>query len=95
MAMKYGAGHMMRKADFLVVKQMGGSPDKVRNLVDTFLPALADYLWDHIMGEPDDPSTEEVLEFVVYVRDLIYSLDETTRNAVESIIEPDEDASRN
>lgn len=89
MAMKYGAGHLMRMVDFEVVKTMSESTETVTGLSDKFLPVLADYMWDHIMGEPDDPSTEEVLEFVTFTRDMIYTSNEEDRNNTDSILEPD------
>lgn len=87
MSMKYSAGHIMRQVDLTMVNMLGGTPDTVRNLSDRWIPALADYIWDHIMGEPDDPSLEEVVEFVIFMRDMIYTMDETCRNSIDDITE--------
>lgn len=80
---KYIAGWPMRTADFAVVKIMGGEPTSVDKLDERFIPALADYLWDHIMGEPDSPTTEQIMEGCKIIRDILFRLDEHTRNDVE------------
>ncbi len=45
-------GMKPRSADIMVVKTMGGTPE-----------VLAEYLWDHWMGEPAEPTLEKVTEF--------------------------------
>lgn len=87
MAMKYGAGHIMRQVDLAMVNTLGGTPDTVRGLSDRWIPSLADYMWDHIMGEPDDPSPEEMVDYVTFVRDMIYTMDETCRNSIDDLSE--------
>ena len=42
-----------RIADVLVIEMMGESAE-----------ALAEYVWDHWFGEPDEPTYEQVLAFV-------------------------------
>lgn len=49
-----------RKADVILVEQMMGMGVD-RNQV------VAEYLWDHWLGEPDHPTLETITEFVVEV----------------------------
>lgn len=42
-----------RPADLAILKMMGATPEVV-----------ADYLWDHMMGEPDEPTLDAVTEVV-------------------------------
>lgn len=49
-------GHPAREADKQVVETMGGT-----------VGVLADYLWDHWLGEPSHPTRKEVRSKVVQV----------------------------
>ncbi len=49
-------GVQARGADVQVVQALGGTAE-----------VLAEYLWDHWMGEPDEPTLEQVLTAVGYV----------------------------
>jgi methylglyoxal synthase len=80
--MKYFAGFTMRNCDFKVIKMMGGDPQVVAELDDEFIPQLAEYIWDHVMGEPEDPTVEELVEAIGVVRDMLYEMDISTRNEV-------------
>lgn len=46
-----------RVADVAIVQQMGGTSE-----------VLAEYIWDHWMGEPETPTAEKVQE---YIEDLV------------------------
>jgi len=74
-----------RACDFMMVKMMAGKVESVRQLDKKFIPALADYMWDHMMGEPDELSEEDVEKMVKALRDQLYGQDEKTRNCIEAV----------
>ena len=49
-------GVQARRANVQVVQTLGGPPE-----------VLAEYIWDHWMGEPDEPTQQQVLVAVNYV----------------------------
>lgn len=49
MAFQHIVGYAARAADVAVVQMMGGT-----------LGTLAEYVWDHWLGEPDTPTVEKV-----------------------------------
>ncbi len=49
-------GVQARRADVQVVQSLGGTPQ-----------VLAEYIWDHWMGEPDEPTQQQVLAAVNYM----------------------------
>lgn len=83
LSMKYIANWPMRAADFHVVNMFGGTPKTVVELDEHYIPQLADYMWDHLMGEPEEPTTEDLEYAIKAIRDVLYSMDEKTRNDVE------------
>ena len=82
LSMKYIAGWPMRQADLKVVEIMGGEITTVRALDDKWIPNLADYIWDHLMGEPETISSEQITEGCKAVCNLIYGMPEEIREAV-------------
>lgn len=82
LSMKYLIGWEMRTADFQVCMMLGGDPQTVTELEKTFIPSLADYIWDHLMGEPNDPTSDDLIEGIKIIRDMLYSMDQPTREAV-------------
>tara|TARA_R110000751_G_scaffold93925_2_gene183319 strand:- start:324 stop:818 length:495 start_codon:yes stop_codon:yes gene_type:complete len=84
LSMRYIANWPMRNVDFNVVKMMSGDPPTVEALSDQFIPNLVEYVWDHIMGEPADPTVEDITLAVEALRDQIYEMDEQTRNATDA-----------
>ena len=42
-----------RAADVQIIEMMGGTPE-----------IMAEYIWDHWMGEPDSPTMEQVQAFI-------------------------------
>jgi hypothetical protein len=79
LSMKYGIGWMMRQADLMVVTKMLGDGD-VNQLQDI----LSEYMWDHLMGEPENPTVEDIKLIVGAVTRNFYTLDPEVREAVEA-----------
>lgn len=46
-------GIVPRTADVQMVEHMGGTPSE-----------LAEYIWDHIMGEPEEVTSEQLAEAI-------------------------------
>jgi hypothetical protein len=58
-AMKHLAGWQMRQCDLGVVLTMS-TPKNLKELDEAFVPSLAEYIWDHLMGEPEEVTTEDL-----------------------------------
>lgn len=82
LSMKYIAGWLMRSCDFEVVKLIAGPVDSISAMKEKFVPALAEYMWDHLMGEPDDPTQDDVQQTILALTDSLYSMDEKSRNEI-------------
>ena len=82
LSMKYIAGWSMREADLAVVMQLGGEPKTLKELDKQFIPQLAEYIWDHLLGEPSEPNLVDVTLAVMAMKSQLYSLDERTRNSL-------------
>jgi hypothetical protein len=79
---KYVINCGMRQADLAVVQMMGGEVTSVEQLDEKFLPALAEYMWDHHLGEPEEILQEDVLYACKKVKALLFSMDEVARNSL-------------
>ena len=77
LSMKYGIGWQMRNVDFMAVKLMSTGQG-----LAGFQEALADYNWDHIMGEPDDITVEDILECVKAITLQVYGMPVSIRDAI-------------
>jgi len=77
---KYVANWDMRAVDFKMVKEMSGPVLSVSQLSEKFLPSLADYIWDHILGEPEEVSLVAILNDCIAFQNHLFSLDESVRN---------------
>jgi hypothetical protein len=82
LSMKYIIGWPMRLTDFAVVKMMGGEVASVKGLDEKFIPEMANYMWDHLMGEPDDLKVDDLISAIQAVRDMLFGMDEKTRNSI-------------
>lgn len=63
---KYTVGWPMRQADKAVCQMMMGDvkgPEAVAKLVEV----ATEYVWDHICGEPDEPTQEQLFEHIAPV----------------------------
>lgn len=58
--MVHGAGIQPRLADIAIIAYAAGpDPDDAE-----WLDAMSEYIWDHIMGEPEDPSLHDFRTYV-------------------------------
>ena len=83
LSMKLLINWPMRKADFAVVQVMGGDVPTVADLDKKFIPELANYMWDHLLGSPPTPTVEDLVYCIQAVRDALYSMSEDVRNDIE------------
>lgn len=84
LCLKYIVGFPMRQCDFQVVLMMhnstkGGVEDQKRNLISV----ISDFIWDHFLGEPDEPSQENIEEAVSGIFEEFFKLPEDIRNSIE------------
>jgi len=65
LVMKYSVGWNMRQADLAVVLTMSGGPDDIVGDagISRLVSVVCDYLWDHICGEPEDLTVEQLYDF--------------------------------
>jgi hypothetical protein len=85
LSFKYIAGWHMRQCDFAVVTMMGGTPTSVNDIDTQYGPALAEYIWDHILGEPDDFTVEDIEYAVKAVKNSLYAMGPEIRESVENV----------
>lgn len=85
LCMKFVIGWPMRQADFSVVRMMAGQgPFRYDQLKTEYLPHLAEYMWDHLMAEPDDPDVDKVQVGCEYVMEQLFTLPEAVRKDIEA-----------
>lgn len=82
LSMKYLIGWRMRVVDFHTVNMLGGTPKTIQELDKRYIPTLAEYMWDHLMGEPEEPTTDDLEYAIKAVRDMLFSLSEKERNDI-------------
>ena len=56
---KYTVGWMMRGADLAVCQMMTG-PIVGKQGLEKLLEQTTEYVWDHICGEPEEPTAEQL-----------------------------------
>ena len=78
---RFGIG--MRTVDLMMVKLVAGPVANMAGL-DTFIKAMAEYVWDHYLGESDDINEDDMVYLGGKMRDLLFSMDEKIRNDVEA-----------
>jgi len=83
LAFRYLGHWQMRSIDFLVVQRlMIRDVESTTDVDEVFCPALAEYIWDHILGEPDYPTRESVLVRCCLYAQLIWRMNAAVRNTV-------------
>jgi hypothetical protein len=83
LTMKYLAGWQMRQCDLGVVLAMN-TPKSLKELDEAFVPVLAEYVWDHLMGEPDEVTTEDLEYGIRHIAKAVYGMDDRSRNCCEA-----------
>lgn len=80
LSMRYLLNWTMRVVDYEIIRMMSGEVNTLEEIDTKLIPPLAQYTWDHLMGEPDEPSQEQVEEACKQFKIMLYSTDEKTRN---------------
>lgn len=77
-------GISFRQVDLGVIELIAGKIENLQDLQDRYVPAIADMIWDHYLGEPDNPSLEQITEACSTIVDLLFSMDEKARNDINT-----------
>jgi len=77
---KYTIGMPPRTCDYELVETMAPDIKDLPDLKSRYVSTIAEYLWDHFMGEPSTPTKEEIEQVCVAIIDFLYSLTEEERN---------------
>ena len=64
LTLKYTVGWQMRAADFGVMLLMQNGQITGTQGIQKLVEDTCEYAWDHIAGEPDDTSTEQLIEHI-------------------------------
>ena len=84
LSMKYLCQWGMRQCDLAVVNMLSGKIQSIAALRTVYVEHLADYIWDHLMSEPDEPSCEDIAYGINAVITAFYHMDEAIRNDTEA-----------
>ena len=57
---KYTVGWPMRTADLAICNMMRDKTLTGQPAIENLLQVTTEYIWDHICGEPEEPSTEQL-----------------------------------
>lgn len=76
-------GIRARVSDHAIIEMMATNIKDMSDLRSRYVPVIAEYLWDHFMGEPETPSQQEVQQACLALTNYLYSHDEKTRNDIE------------
>ena len=79
---KYLLGRPNRYRDLAAIEMMAPNIVSVADLRERYIPVVADMLWDHWLGEPEDPSIELVTDYCLAVCDYLYRNEFTERNSL-------------
>ncbi len=67
---------------------LGATCPDVKDMSDLrsrYIPALAEYVWDHWMGEPEDPTVEDVELIFQLMSDILFTMSENVRNDINDV----------
>lgn len=55
-----------RTADFVVCLNAAGGPDNIKGDkgISNYVSVICDYLWDHVMGEPENPTAQQLFAHI-------------------------------
>lgn len=83
LTLKYGAGWPMRGCDLTIVKMMAGNVRGSAGL-SRLVYAACEYAWDHILGEPDGVTSEDMFGFMKPILEEWYSKTSQEERSVTS-----------
>lgn len=84
LSMKMVIGWQMRATDLEVVKLLAGPVKTIKEFDKAFVPVLAQYMWNHILGEPEDTTQDDLQMAIMAIERILFSMDTTTRNDTET-----------
>lgn len=77
-------GFPMRDCDFqcilMIYNSVGEGRDKLSNII-------SDFIWDHVLGEPDEPSLDKIKSLVTEIFNGFFDLPYDIRNDIKSSTE--------
>lgn len=79
-------GHSFREADLAIVESMASDIADMRDLKERYIPTLGEYIWDHWMGEPQEPSQLDVVDACQALADMLYTMNTEIRNSIDNKI---------
>lgn len=86
MSMRYLVSWPLRSSDFQIIMHLVGKVKCMSDIEDVFIPVLAEYIWNHLMGEPRMPTVDDVKLASSAFAALVYTMDEETRNSTGPVV---------
>lgn len=86
MSMRYLVRWTLRSSDFQIIMHLVGEVKCMSDIDKIFLPVLAEYIWDHLMGKPGIPTVADVELASSAFFALVYTMDEETRNSTGPVV---------
>lgn len=77
-------GISFRVADLSIIETLAPDVQDLNDLRQRYVPVIAEYLWDHFMGEPEEPTQQQVEHACLTIANILYTMDEETRNDIEA-----------
>lgn len=87
---KYALGLPFRQVDLHMIELMSGDVQNMEDLRETYVSNIAEYIWDHYLGEPANPSREDLRRVCSALVEYFFSLNEEIRNDVNDYAEDSE-----
>lgn len=80
-------GHGMRPADLALLESMCQDIKDLPDFRARYISNLAEFIWDHWMGGPEDPTVEDVGAVCLVLSDLLFAMGENVRNDISDLSE--------
>lgn len=71
-----------RIVDYAVIESMANDIENIADLKLRYIPAVAEIIWDHFLGEPEEPCLEDITKACLALTDAFYTLTEEVRNDI-------------
>jgi hypothetical protein len=84
LSMKWLINWPMRDIDFVMIYKLAGEINTLKDIDEKFIPTLAEYMWDHVLGEPEDPTIDDIAYGITALKDSLYKMGELERNDVKT-----------